>query len=177
MPPIDRAYVAALFQRGDTAETTKAKGDAPEELICYVFGSIPGITVTRRSERNAFDTEEIDVAFFNDQASGDLPFLPWLLLVECKNWRAPVGSEHVSWFDTKLRNRGLEFGVLVAAGGITGDSAQLTDAHSTVASALREKRRIVVLTRTELLQFTDPSQVVLALKEKLCDLAVSGRIG
>lgn len=177
MPPtIDQARVAALFHQGDTAATTKAKGDALEELICYVFGIIPGISVMRRNQFNAFGTEEIDVAFFNDQGAGDLPFLPWFILVECKNWQSPVGSEHVNWFDTKLRNRGLEFGILVAANGITGDPAVLADAHLTLARALQERRKLIVMTRAELLQLADAAQLVHLIKEKLCDLAVSGRI-
>jgi hypothetical protein len=177
MSLIERAHVASLLHQGDTAATAKAKGDALEELICHIFGAISGITVTRRNKFNAFDTEEIDVAFFNDQANGDLPFLPWIILVECKNWRAPVGSEQVSWFDTKLRNRGLEFGILVATNGITGDSTVLSDAHLIIARALQEKRKLIVLTRDELLKLTDSSELVHVIKEKLCELAVSGRIG
>jgi hypothetical protein len=46
--------------------------------------------------RDTFDIEEIDVAFFSEQAPGGLLFLPWLILVKCKNWLKPVGSEHVS---------------------------------------------------------------------------------
>lgn len=102
--------------------------------------------------------------------------MPWIILVECKNWEAPVGSEHVSWFDTKIRNRGLEFGILVAANGITGDPSRLTDAHSIIARALQEGRRMLVITRDELLRLRDSSELVLVIKEKLCELAVSGTI-
>lgn len=176
MTAIDQTRVAALFHSGATASTTKAKGDALEELICYVFGTVPGISVTRRNQRNAFDTEEIDVAFFNEQIPTGLPFLPWIILVECKNWQSPVGSEHVSWFDTKIRNRGVEFGILIAANGITGDPALLTDAHLTIARALQERRRMIVITQDELVRLTDSSQLVHIIKEKLCELAVRGTI-
>ena len=37
----------------------------------------------------------------------------WLNLIECKNWTNRVGSAEVNWFDAKLRNRGLTFGILV----------------------------------------------------------------
>src|SRR5262245_12840069 len=150
MGAIDQAHIGRLLCKGREAKTTKEKGDALETLICDLFQTIPGITVTRRNERNAFDTEEIDVAFFNEQTAGGLPFLPWIILVECKNWSHPVGSEHVSWFDTKMRNRGVEFGILIAASGITGNPVLLTDAHSTIASALKERRRLIVITADEI---------------------------
>jgi hypothetical protein len=64
MGAIDQVHIEKLLRKGSEAQTTKQKGDALEALICYLFQNIPGITVTRRNERNAFDTEEIDVAFF-----------------------------------------------------------------------------------------------------------------
>src|SRR5262245_17113703 len=176
MDAVDQTYITMLLSRGAAAQTTKEKGDILEEIICYVFQRIPGITVTRRNERNAFDTEEIDIAFFNEQEPGGLPFLPWIILVECKNWSNPVGSEHVSWFDTKMRNRGVEFGILIAANGITGNPAFLTDAHSIIATALKERRRLIVITIEEIRSLIDSSHLVHLIKEKLCDLAVRGTI-
>jgi hypothetical protein len=176
MSAIDQTLVLGFLSAGETASTAKAKGDALEDLICHVFSTIPGISVTKRNQRNAFDTEEIDIAFFNEQIPGGLPFLPCILLVECKNWSSPVGSEHISWFDTKVRQRGLDFGIFVAMQGITGNSQSLTAAHLTIAQALHERRRLVVITRKELLGLKSGADVVLLLKEKLCQLAVSGSI-
>lgn len=173
MSAIDTAKVASLIATTAAASTTKAKGDALEELICHVFGTIPGISVTRRNKKNAFRTEEIDIAFFNEP-TGELAFLPWMILVECKNWTAPVGSESVSWFDTKLRNRGLEFGVMIAAAGITGSADSLTAAHSIVAGALKEKRRLIVVTMDELVALSHSDELVKLIKEKLCDLVAGG---
>ena len=78
--------------------------------------------------------------------------------------------------DTKLRNRGLNFGVLVATNGITGNAEDLTAAHSIVAAALREGRRLVVVRTQELLALTDSLEFVRLIKEKLCDLAVRGTV-
>ena len=87
-----------------------------------------------------------------------------------------MSSAQLNWFDSKLRNRGLAFGVLVAARGITGDAAKLTAAHSIVAAALRESRRLVVINCDELLALTESSQLVQLIKEKLCDLALKGTV-
>jgi hypothetical protein len=83
----------------------------------------------------------------------------------------------VNWFDTKLRNRGLDFGVLVATNGITGNGNDLTAAHHIVATALKERRRLVVICGDELTALADSSDLVKLIKEKLCDLAVKGTIG
>jgi hypothetical protein len=125
--------MAAFVNAGSAATTMAAQGRALEDFICYVFGQVPGISITRRNEKNAFHTEEIDVALWNESHSEGFFFLPNIVLVECKNWSGRVTSAELGWFDSKLRSRGLDFGVLVAAKGITGDAEGLTAAHSIVA--------------------------------------------
>jgi hypothetical protein len=176
MAAISPATVEEYVRQGATGATTADQGRALEHLICYLFTQVPGISVTRRNKMNVFHTEEIDVALWNDAPADGFFFLPNLILVECKNWSNSVGSSEVNWFDTKLRNRGLSFGVLVATNGITGDANDLTAAHSIVAAALREGRRLVVIRSHELLELTDSPQLVRLVKEKLCDLAVRGTV-
>lgn len=176
MPSIAQATMQSFVDAGTNSSTTTEQGRALEDLICYVFGQVPGVSVTRRNEKNAFLTEEIDVALWNDCVVEGFFFLPNIILVECKNWSNRVGSAEISWFDTKLRHRGLNFGVLIAPRGITGDPQDLTAAHSIVAAALREGRRLVVFTTDELLTLDDSDKLVLLVKEKLCDLAVKGAL-
>jgi len=176
MTAISPEIVEAFFEAGRKGASTAVQGRALEDLICYVFEQTPGISITRRNELNAFQTEEIDVALWNDGHADGFFFLPNIILVECKNWSKRVGSAELNWFDSKLRNRGLAFGVLVAARGITGDVAELTAAHSIVAAALRESRRLVIINCDELLALTESSQLVHIIKEKLCDLAVKGTV-
>jgi len=176
MGRIARKRVADYFERGDLAPTMAERGKALEDLICYVFEKIPGITVSMRNALNAFDTEEVDVAFWNDVHPDGLPFLPRLILVECKNWSQALGTQEVTYFVDKLRSRGLTFGILVAANGITGNPVHRTDAHSAVAGALREQRQLVILTRAEVQQWATHGEIVQLLKEKLCQLAVAGTI-
>jgi hypothetical protein len=172
--PIDRSTVLAHIERGRRGATRAAQGRALEDLICYVLTRVPGVSVTRRNRKNAFNCEEVDVALWNDRPRNGFSFLPEIILVECKNWSRRVTSEELNWFDAKLRSRGLQFGILVAPHGITGVSQEHTAAHSIIASALREGRRLVVLTTCELSALDDSSDLVKLVKEKLCDLAVSG---
>lgn len=175
-PQILQVTVQGYIDGGSDGATTAEQGRALEDLVCYVFGQVPGISVTRRNELNAFLTEEIDVAFWNDCVVDGLFFLPNIILVECKNWSSKVTSAELGWFDTKLRNRGLNFGMLVAPQGITGIPQDITAGHSIVAAALREGRRLLVITTGELLALQDSTQLVLLIKEKLCDLAVKGTV-
>jgi Restriction endonuclease len=177
MAVIDQATIQGFLSAGAAAVNTTEKGRALEDLICYLFALVPGIAITRRNTMNVFNTEEIDVALWNDVDADGLGFLPNIILVECKNWSNRVGSGEVNWFDSKLRNRGLDFGIFVSTLGITGDAVDLTAAHAVVAAALRERRRLVIVTVDELLALNDTAELAHLLKEKLCDLAVRGAIG
>lgn len=172
MPAVDQVRVRAFIDAGHNAATTAEQGRALEDLICYAFGLIPGIAITHRNAMNVFDTEEIDVALFNE----DIRSLPNIILVEAKNWSNRVGSAEVSWFLRKLENRGLDLGILVTTRGITGDGADLTRAHLEVALALAQKRRLIVVTTDELQALANTDDLVLLIKTKLCDLAVKGAI-
>jgi hypothetical protein len=169
---IDQNFVQEFVRSGVEAATTAEQGRALENLICYLFSLVDGITITHRNAKNNFANEEIDVALFNEEIAS----LPTIILVEAKNWSKPVSSIEVAWFLTKLQNRGLDFGILITTMGITGQSADLTAAHSTVAAALAQKRRLIVITTGELQALANTDELLLLIKTKLCDLAVTGTI-
>jgi len=176
MPPLDVALMNGLVASALTAATTTERGRALEDLVTHAFSQIPGITITRRNTLNVFSTEEIDVALWNEGDPHGLASFPQLILVECKNWSQRVSSNEVSWFDTKLRKRGVDFGVLVTPKGITGNPHDITAAHSIVAGALAERRRMIVISTDEIIQAADTTALVVLIKEKVCDLVVSGTI-
>jgi Restriction endonuclease len=173
---IDRRRVAALFTAGEQAATTVARGRALEDLIAYLFELIPGISATARNELNAFDAEEIDLAFWNEGDPAGLRMFDHIILVECKNWSRAAGYPELAVFHDKLQSRGRPLGILVAAAGITGDPTSLTNAHSVLARALSQGREILVITRHEIEQLTDTDELVRLLKRKRAQLAVSGTI-
>lgn len=177
MAAINQQTIQDFIAVGANAATTTEQGRALEDLVCYLFGLVPGVAITHRNDMNTFNTEEIDVALWNNKDASGFNFLPDIILVECKNWSSAVGSAEVNWFDTKLRNRGLDFGILVATNGITGKANDLTAAHKIVADALRERRRLVVVTTDEIRGLGDTDALATHLKKKLCDLAVKGSLG
>jgi hypothetical protein len=176
MARISQQRVQQYLSTGDNANTTVEKGRALEDLICYIFNKISGIKVTQRNTLNQFESEEIDIAFWNKPHQNGLYFLQNIILVECKNWSRPLGSVEVSWFDSKIRRRGQPFGILVAANGITGDPADKTAAHDIISAALAEGRQFVVLTRHEIEALTLSRQLVELIQTKLCELSVAGTL-
>jgi hypothetical protein len=64
----------------------------------------------------------------------------------------------------------------VAANGITGDAEDRKFAHDLVSKALAKRLRLVVITRSEIEQFESGADLVRLIKEKLCQLVVSGTV-
>ena len=176
MARISQHRISEYLSDGDNATTTFEKGKALENLICYLFKKVPGITITKRNTLNEFQSEEIDVALWNRRHPNGFYFLQDIILVECKNWSTPLGSIEVSWFDSKLKRRAQSFGILIAANGITGNPSDKTAAHDVISASLSEGRRLVVLTRQEIESLTFTYQLVDMTKNKLCELAVAGTL-
>ncbi|WP_339911552.1 restriction endonuclease [Symmachiella dynata] len=176
MPAFSTAVIQGYLAAGDAAATMPAKGKALEELACYLFGLIPGVSITERNAMNSFDTEEIDVACWNEQDPAGLKSFNALILVECKNWSKAVGSQEVSWFLTKIEHRSLDFGILLAVNGVTGDANDGKQAHHLISMALLKKVRLIVITRSEIEQLTHTDELVTLIRKKVCQLVVSGTV-
>jgi len=176
MPPILRRRLREHIRRVHSGETTAEKGRALEDLVAFLFSCVPGIEIAMRNVLNAFDTEEVDVAFWNNQLPNGFPFLPNVFLVECKNWSAPVGSAEVIAFVAKLRHRGSRFGILVATNGITGNADDLRTANFEIATALAEGYSLIVLTSNDIDGLTTTGELIRLLKTKICELVVCGTV-
>lgn len=177
MASLSSRRIALLFARGDAARTAFEKGKKLEELITYVFGSVPGVKFYKANVVNNPGSEEVDVAFFNNKSRVGFPFLEYLLLVECKNWSTAVGAIHIREFATKLKHRACAYGILVAAHGITGNAQDRTAAHDAIRMALAtEGISIVVITRAEIEAWTNAVDIIDLIKRKLCELTVAGSI-
>jgi hypothetical protein len=174
MPFVDRARIRRYFQRADSVSTMSQKGTLLEGLVAYLFGRIPGLRVTERNQMTVFNTEEVDVVLWNSRDPNGLSSVefPAILLVECKNWTNAVGSMELAWFIMKVWGRGQDFGILVAANGITGNAFDLNRSHQLIARALSHGIRIIVITRPEILSITHSDDLVRLLETKLAQLVV-----
>ena len=129
----------------------------------------------RRNLMNTFATEEIDVACKNDNDPAGLGGLVDFFLVECKGWKDAVNSEQVSWFLTKIRHRGVRFGILIAANGITGEPEHLTRANFLVSVEMATFGiKMVVITREEIEKLTSGEDLARLIIQKVCTLHASG---
>ena len=124
---------------------------------------------------NTFATEEIDVACYSDRGAAGLGSLADFFLVECEGWTDPVNSEQVSWFLTKIRHRGLKFGIMIAANGITGEPEHLSRSHFLVGAELATFGiKMVIVTRREVEALGSGEDLSSLILQKVCILHASG---
>lgn len=150
MPDYDKAKINNLIAVGlDKGRVTKERGDALEELFCYLLCELPGIVV-RRNARDPKRSKEIDITVANAHEARWLRLYPTAFLVECKNWDEPVAAKVVADFILKLEESFVSVGILVAANGITGDSGSRTSAYQRITMAQQQGRRVVVITMEQI---------------------------
>jgi hypothetical protein len=173
MADVWQSDLTARLHAAHTAPTTQQRGDLYAQVVRSIFESVPGVPQARTKVVNFAGSQEIDIGFWNDQHPEGFTFLPRdVILVECKNWTQPVSSVEVAWFDTKIRQRDLKFGILFATQGVTGSSSDRTAAYHVIAQALADGRRIVVVTSADLTLLRSPSDIIVLLKDKIVDLVV-----
>jgi Restriction endonuclease len=132
----------------DKTLSNKARGDALEDLVCYLLEELPGV----KTKRNVIDRSrncEVDVIVANCQ-HGWMTQYPKHFFVECKNWDTPADSKVLRDFAMKMEDRYVEVGVLVTANGITGNPTDLTAAHQEIVIQQAKGRRIIVVTLEEI---------------------------
>lgn len=175
MTAYDPAVIQGFLAIVDHPPHNAAKGKAFEDLACYLLEGIPGITIIARNAMNTFATEEIDIACMNENHASGLRELADFLLVECKGWSDPVTSEQVAWFLTKIRHRGVRFGILIAANGITGEPEHLSRSNYLVSVELATFGiKMVIVTRREIEQLASGEDVAKLIIQKVCILHASG---
>lgn len=80
----------------------------------------------------------------------------------------------VNLFATKIEDIGLDFGILLAANGITEDESDLTRAKSIVSNYLKKHIRIIVIDKLEISNLNSTEDLIGLIKEKICILVVRG---
>jgi len=123
---------------------------------------------------NVYNTEEIDLFLWNNGFQNGFYFLPSIILVECKNWSSSVGSSEVSYFITKLQNRGRNYGILIATNGITGSNNPPTAAEHLISVALTRGIHVIVITQEEIENLRTTVDLILLIKIKIMELVISG---
>jgi hypothetical protein len=170
MGKLNTQRLAECLDAALAATTANAKGRLYQEAAEIVFSGLHGVEVVSSNATNAFHSEEIDVGLYVGDVPRGFPLTELLVLVEVKNWDRPLDSQGVEWFVSKLRQRSLKEGLLIAANGVTGDPTQLTSAHDVIQAALREGICILVITDDDLRQLRTSADVEELIKVKLVRL-------
>lgn len=165
------AHLAAIADAANTYE----QGRAHEDLAVHLFDSIPGCRV-ERNVMNEFKTEEVDVAVGNDGLPAGLPGLANVILVECKDWSDPVGSQAVGYFINKLANRSVEFGILIATTGIAGQEER-KHAVTLGIGAIARGIKLIVVTSDDIKGLSSVAELIDLLKRRYLRAVAAGTIG
>ena len=108
--------------------STKAAGDALEELAAYLVCHLTGCFPVRNASTRDFENDLV-VRNLSRHVSPALDILGRYYLVECKNWKDAVGSSHLSYFANRIRYGRASFGILFARSGISeGKGGSVDDA-------------------------------------------------
>jgi hypothetical protein len=169
--------IQRLLNESDNAPTVDLKGDKLEELVRYLFEKIPGVKFHKKNVLDGFRAHELDAIFWNDQRFSELYFLDSIIITECKNTRARLGSDGVGWFVRKLQDRGVNYGILISLSGITGAADGQNNAHSEILSALvRDRIKILLISRDDILNFTTTNNLIELLQNKVLKLTIEKTI-
>jgi hypothetical protein len=163
----DTAKIAALLARAsDKKLATTTRGNALEELVKYLFDSVPGLTFDGGKIKDDSFSREFDLLYMNSSNLGVLAKLHYAIPIEAKAWDDPVGSPQVGWFFLKLKLGGCGAGILVATSGITGQDADLKYAGKIVDQADREGHPIIVIGRDDLSVLATSDDLVKLIQER-----------
>ena len=166
MTVIPAGSIAARLTLADGGNTAQ-KGAELEVVVKETFCLLDGVGVIKTNAVDVQQTAEIDILLYNLRHPAGLPFLPDPILIECKNWAAPVDSATVRSFTSKLQQFGLKFGILVAANGITGDNTERQNAQGLLKTEFdRHNQIILVLRRTELESLASSEELGMMLRDK-----------
>lgn len=146
-----------------------AKGALLEAMIRRLFSEVPGLALDDQDVMSAYQTEEIDLYFWNDREREGLHFLDCPLIIECKAWSRPVGGNELRYFATTLKDRGRSSGIFVALQGITGNPDRRTAAQYHLAQSMAEGQTVLVITANDIATLTDWRDLVRLLQRRLVD--------
>lgn len=162
-----------LLAHVDASANSTEKGDRFEALCEYVLTKLTGVEIQARDA--LMDSEEIDLVLWNAQTEEVLKPFEYTILVECKNWSAPVGAKEFDSFISKMRRRNLKTGIFIAASGVTGDflNGNGNDgAIDIIKTSLGEGIRVIIVNRRDLDALTSLDDLRDLIKKRYCGLFI-----
>ena len=85
-------------------------------------------------------------------------------IIECKNWKKPIGSDEISKFGRDIQKRKLKFGILISKKGITGNKYK--DAVKEIADFFKEGITIIMLNLKDIKSIVLGQNLITILRNK-----------
>lgn len=170
---IETEILKEHIDKVEVATTNQEKKESLEDLGEYLLESLAGWKCVGTGLRTG--TSELDLVMENSNRVD--PFLMKMgpnILVECKNWRRPVGSEEIRDFGRDLQKRRIEYGILISREGITGDPGGRKDARGELWDFFRDGTCILVLSLGDILEVANGAHLIAILRMKDRDLRLIG---
>ena len=168
--------IKELLEKSDAAKLPDHKGEALEELGCYLFGKMKGLELYAKNKFNKSGSRELDIIFTNDRRTSELHFLDGFIPIECKNTTKKTTSEQVNWFVNKVSDTSVRYGILLTLSGVTGKD-ETEAAKSEIMRAVSKFRiGILVLTRAEILHLRLTRDLANLLEQKFLALCLEEKV-
>lgn len=166
----DPDYIAEIIDawaRSDASESANERGEILEELVKFIFGSLPGFSHWKSRHLTNDGSAEFDVCFHNDIRLSPFPFAEPAMVVECKNTGRRIDAAGVRSFIAKLEDVQVSWAFLVAAHGITGSGERNTRAHGAIQVARTRKVNLLVVTRAEIENLQSAEHFAALVRDKI----------
>ena len=164
-----RGALLRLYNALDVARTASAKGEALESLARYLLDRVRGLRVVRRRLRTSSSEIDLVVEIVPTRPASTFEEFGRYILVECRNWIAPVRAKDVRDFVGKLSKSKTRLGIIFARSGVTGRRGD-TDAWRETRIAFHTSDIVVlVVTDDDLRSMAEGAEFAAILAQKLFD--------
>lgn len=165
---VSKAYAKALLSQTDTASVGQSAWRALEDLAAYLLGCIPGFQIEHRKTTKDYHFDGFIRARGNYQDfRSDLGLY---LLIECKNWKDPVGTDTIAYFAQKLAFHDCRAGILFSKMGVTAGQKGKEDRRFGALTVLKSYhhsgRIIMVLDFRDFKRVTQGESLIATLQRK-----------
>jgi hypothetical protein len=163
---LDFSTLRARIDKLDGRSAGNPRGRALEQIVCEMFGSLPGVEIGERNILAGSGEAELDILLANTQREDGLPVFGRDVLIECKSSDDPLDSRGVNHFVSQVQRRNLPWSVIVSLSGITGDRDDWTRAQLEIARAAETRNGIMVFTRDELREIRSVEHFAVVIEQK-----------
>ncbi len=149
--PLNNAYYSSLQKKAcGIVNNSTEKGNSLEDVATYLFLLIPGLIPIRNCIDES-DTYEFDIVIRNLTMNTNLitDLFGRHFLVECKNWKKPIGVQEVGYFLYRMQLAHSNFGVIFSSKGITGEETQYKAANNSIHKAFHEIGKTCIVLNDE----------------------------